>query len=147
MHSPRVLVVLDASAGWSRGILRGFAGVAHERGWTLLHYHPTASLEWLIREWKPDVSVLPPAYYPQLSSQMRKHALVSVNSDRTAEGIASVCVDEQKIANVACAHLVSRGLTLLRHFDSPRVHLPLRASNNLTLPRPGQEQKSCKVGG
>ena len=44
VKSPRVPIILDASTGWSRGILRGFAVVAHERGWTLLHYHPTANL-------------------------------------------------------------------------------------------------------
>ncbi len=116
MKSPRVLIVLDASAGWSRGALRGFAGVAHERGWTLLHYHPTADLEWLISEWKPDVAVLPPGYFAHLSPEIRKHKLISINSDRTAEGIASVCVDEQKIANVACAHLLSKGLSTLTTF-------------------------------
>ncbi len=122
MKSGRVLIVLDASAGWSRGILRGFAGVAHERGWTLLHYHPTADLEWLIREWKPDVAVLPPGYYDQLPRGIRKQPLIAVNGDRTADAIASVCLDEQKIADIACAHLLSRGLNTLTTFrfsDSP----------------------------
>jgi LacI family transcriptional regulator len=90
--------------------------VAHERGWTLLHYHPTADLEWLLREWKPNVAVLPPGYFGQLSPEMRKHKLLSVNSDRTTEGIASVCVDEQKIADVACSHLLSKGLKNLATF-------------------------------
>ena len=31
MTSPRVLVVLDSSAAWSRGALRGFARIADEK--------------------------------------------------------------------------------------------------------------------
>src|SRR5690606_956124 len=45
---PRVLVVLDTSAAWSRGILRGLAGMAHARGWELLHYHPEVDLGWAV---------------------------------------------------------------------------------------------------
>ena len=35
MSAPRVLVVLDTVSTWSRGVLRGFAKVAHEQGWLL----------------------------------------------------------------------------------------------------------------
>jgi len=38
---------------------------------------------------------------------------VAVNEDASADGIASVCLDEDKIAEIACAHLVSKGLTQL----------------------------------
>ena len=58
---PRVLVVLDTAAAWSRGILRGFADVAHANGWTLLHYHPESKLEWLLKEFSPAVLVVGPA--------------------------------------------------------------------------------------
>ena len=62
MSDARVLVVLDASAAWSRGILKGFTELAHEHGWTVLHYHPTADLAWLGREWQPSVAVLQPHF-------------------------------------------------------------------------------------
>ncbi len=116
MNSARVLVVLDASSAWSRGILRGFAGVAHERGWTVLHYHPTANLEWLLAEWKPDIAVLPPGYYGELPSTLPKTSTISVNCDRTRDGIASVCVDETKVARLALAHLMEKGITRVTSF-------------------------------
>ena len=53
MDPPRVLVVLDTSQGWSRGILRGFTGRAMERGWELLHYHPSPDLGGIVSEWDP----------------------------------------------------------------------------------------------
>ena len=111
-----MLVVLDASSAWSRGILRGFAGVAHERGWTLLHYHPTADLAWLSNEWKPDVAVLPPDYFPKLPPDLTSPSVIAVNCDRTSEGIASVCVDEQKIARLALTHLVEKGMPRVTSF-------------------------------
>jgi len=111
-----VLIILDASSAWSRGILRGFAGVAHERGWTLLHYHPTADLDWLAREWKPDIAILPPGYHQQITPVIRREQLICVNCDRTTEGIASVCVDEQKIAGIALAHLVNKGIRRVTSF-------------------------------
>ena len=56
MNPPRVLVVLDTVAAWSRGILRGFMAAAHERGWTLLHYSPLVDLNWVADEWAPDAA-------------------------------------------------------------------------------------------
>jgi hypothetical protein len=54
----RVLILLDASAAWSRGVLRGFTAAARQKGWLLLHYHTTVDLRWLARVWKPTVVVL-----------------------------------------------------------------------------------------
>jgi len=145
VSNPRVLVVLDASSGWSRGALRGFAGVAHERGWTFLHYHPTADLDWLMREWKPDVSILPPEHYRELSSQAKQQLLISINCDRTPEGIASVCVDEKKVANIASAHFLAKGVNRVSTFrfsDSPfaverEAHFRESAIENGALVEPG----------
>jgi LacI family transcriptional regulator len=106
----RVLVVLDAAAAWSRGILMGFAALAKERNWTILHYHPTSNLTWLLEEWEPRVVVLPPAYAGVLPSRIRGRTLIAVNHDRSAEGIASVCLDERRIAQLAATHLLETGL-------------------------------------
>jgi DNA-binding LacI/PurR family transcriptional regulator len=108
--SPRVLVVLDTSAEWSRGILKGFAGFAHEAGWTLLHYHPSADLDRLVREWKPAAAVLPPGYHRELPRAALHLPLVSVNTDRSPEGMASGLPDEERIAELASAHLIEKGL-------------------------------------
>jgi LacI family transcriptional regulator, galactose operon repressor len=113
--------VLDSSAAWSRGVLRGFTEIAHERGWTVLHYNPTADLDWLAAEWPPDAAVLGPALRGPWPDALRIPVAVSVNADRSAEGIASVCLDEQKIATVALDHLLAKGfcnLTTFRFDDS-----------------------------
>ena len=74
MNSKRVLVVLGTNAGWSRGILRGFMAAAHEHDWTLLHYDPPTSLDWIVHE---------------AISRLASAALVSVTVDRTANGGAT----------------------------------------------------------
>jgi LacI family transcriptional regulator len=110
MDAPRVLVVLGTNAGWSRGILRGFMAAAHERAWTVLHYHPDANLSWLIDEWQPDAAVFGPEFGSAGSDRLDPAAVVSVTIDRTAQGISSVCIDEKAIAELAAEHLLATGL-------------------------------------
>ena len=117
MSGPRVLLVLGASAGWSRGILRGFSGAAREQGWNLLHYQPAwTDLRWLADVWKPAAAVLGPevegAWPPSLETGVR----VSVNADRTAEGVTSVFLDEKQIAAEVFAHFAAKGLNDLTSF-------------------------------
>jgi LacI family transcriptional regulator len=119
--SPRILVILDLSATWSRGILKGFVELANELDWTLLHYHPNADLGWLLNEWKPDAAVLPPGYGVELPVNVTALPVVSVNEDRTASGIASVVPDEVRIAEIAARHLLEKGLicySVFRFADS-----------------------------
>ncbi|MET0412275.1 MAG: substrate-binding domain-containing protein [Polyangiaceae bacterium] len=122
---PRILLVLDSAAGWSRGILRGFARVAHEQGWALLHYPPTANLEQLASEvnlqrlaaeMPPSAVVLGPMFSGPWPSALRECVSVAVNADRCAEGIASVCLDESQIADLAVSHLLARGFKNLTTF-------------------------------
>src|SRR6185503_18403361 len=98
MAAPRVILLLDMSAAWSRGILLGFAGVAHTRGWTLMHYQPHEQLSWLLEHWQPDAVVCGPALAGAWPARLRKCVSVVVNADRSAEGVASVCLDENRIA-------------------------------------------------
>jgi LacI family transcriptional regulator len=112
-----VLVVLNTAAAWCRGILRGFMAEAHEHDWTLLHYHPDADMSWLATEWAPDVAVIGPELPMDAVMRLAPARLVSVNLDRTAQGIASVCLDEEAIARLALEHLYQTGL---RHFSTFR---------------------------
>jgi LacI family transcriptional regulator len=116
-RSSRVLVVLNTAAAWSRGILRGFMAVAHQHDWTLLHYHQNVEMSWLTAEWKPDVAVVGPDLADDALAQLAPATVVSVNSDRSAAGIASVCVDEEAIALRALRHLLDTGL---RHVSTFR---------------------------
>ena len=116
MVSHRVLIALDTCSGWSRGVLRGFAQVAHQQGWTILHYHPNVDLDWIISEFQPEAAVLGPALRGPWPAGLRGIVSVAVNVDRSAEGIASACVDEAKIADMALEHLLERGFRNLTTF-------------------------------
>jgi LacI family transcriptional regulator len=122
MNPPRVLIVLDTVAAWSRGILRGFMSAAHERGWTLLHYSTLVDLNWVADEWAPDVVVIGPGVHSASLGLLSRALLVSVTVDRSAERIASVCLDEEAIGTLAFRHLLSTGVshvTTCRYNDAP----------------------------
>ena len=106
---PRVLIAIDTSAAWSRGILRGFARVAHEHGWIVLHYLPTADLAGLASQWGLNAAVLGPSVSESWPFADRRMVSVSVNFDRSSRDIASVCLDEERIAHLALSHLLARG--------------------------------------
>lgn len=100
-----------------RGILRGFMAVARERDWTLLYYHPGTELSWVAREWAPAGVVFGPELSAEAIARLAPAAGVSVTVDRSADGIASVCLDEEGIAALALEHLLSRGF---RHVSTFR---------------------------
>lgn len=116
-RTSRVLVVLNTAAAWSRGILRGFMAAAHEHDWALLHYHQNVDMGWLAAEWAPDIAVVGPDLPEAELARLAPATLVSVNFDRSAQGIASVCLDEEAIAERALRHLLDTGL---RHFSTFR---------------------------
>jgi LacI family transcriptional regulator len=115
-RAPRVLVLLDTRGAWSRGVLRGFMAAAQEHAWTLLHYHPTANLGWLAREWTPSVAVVGPEFGSDALAVLAPAALVSVPVDRAAEGMPSVCIDDEAVATLALDHLLATGLRSLTSF-------------------------------
>ena len=83
---------------------------AHERGWTLLHYSPLVDLNWVADEWAPDVAVIGPGVDAAALVQFASSSIVSVTVDRSADRIASVCLDEEGIGAIALRHLLSTGL-------------------------------------
>jgi LacI family transcriptional regulator len=116
MNSPRVLIVLNANGAWSRGILRGFMAAARERDWTLLHYNPGVDLDWLVNEWAPSAAVIGPDLGRPAIDKLARAALVSVTVDHSAEKIASVCLDEERIGMLALEHLLATGLRSVSTF-------------------------------
>jgi LacI family transcriptional regulator len=118
----RVLVLLDIRGAWSRGILRGFMAAAQERNWTLLHYHPSTDLGWLVREWAPVAAVVGPELGLGDIATLAPAVVASVTVDRSAHDIASVCIDEEAVATMALEHLLGTGvrqLTTFRFDESP----------------------------
>ncbi len=121
MADPRVLIVLAPTAAWSRGVLKGFSERARDKGWELIHYYPGTDLEWLDRYWKPTATVLGPEVGDDWRG-VRSKIVVSVNRDRTARGLPSVCPNEEQIGKLALYHLLSKGLpsvTTFRFDESP----------------------------
>lgn len=119
-----MLVVLDVSMGWSRGILRGFVEAARRHPWRVLHYQ-WGSLEWLIQVWKPAAVVLQGSLYPSIR-ELKGPIVVSVNDDgHDSRRVASVCLDEEAIGTLAATHLLGKGLTQLTtfRFNSERFAL------------------------
>lgn len=141
---PRVLLVLDTFAGWSRGILQGFTRVAHEQGWTVLHYHPGVDLGWLNSEWSAQATVVGPAV-GSWPAELRSSVAVAANADLSEEAVSSVCPDEAGVAELALSHLLARGIRTLTtfRFDDSRFgelreqhfrQAALRAGARLELP-------------
>jgi LacI family transcriptional regulator len=143
MSAPRVLVVLDTVSTWSRGVLRGFAKVAHEQGWALLHYHPDADLEWLARAWPVDAAVLGPSTAARFPRQSKRCVTVAVNTDESTRGMASVCPDEERIADLALEHFLSRGFRNLATFRFDESPFAVRREQRF---RRGAEGTGLRLG-
>jgi LacI family transcriptional regulator len=114
--APRVLVILNTSTAWSRGVLRGFAASAHERGWTVLHYPPPVDLASLVERFAPDAALIGPDSGRVSAELFSRIPLVSVALDLSADGIASVCPDEESIGALALEHLLGTGLRQVSTF-------------------------------
>jgi LacI family transcriptional regulator len=112
----RVLILLNASSAWSRGVLRGFTASVRQKGWMLLHYHTMVDLRWLMRVWKPTVVALQWSLYRDELDALRSSKVIAVNEDSSRHGIASVCVDETQIGKLAAQHLLAKGLRVLTTF-------------------------------
>src|SRR3954471_20240277 len=80
--APRVLLVLDSSAAWSRGILRGFVRAAHEQGWTGLLYPAASNLARLATDVPPSPAVIGPTCSGPCPAALRDCISVAINADR-----------------------------------------------------------------
>jgi LacI family transcriptional regulator len=114
--SPRVLALLNMGTAWSRGVLRGFMDTAHERHWTVLHYPPPVDVAGLVQRFSPAVALIGPD--SGRASLLREAGvpIVSVALDLSADGIASVCPDEERIGVLALEHLLATGLRQVSTF-------------------------------
>jgi LacI family transcriptional regulator len=113
-----VLVLLDTAAAWSRGILRGFMATAHERRWTLLHYHPPTDLDWLMTSHAPHAALVGPELTLDALAPLAPIPLVSAMVDHGQRGIQSICIREEAVARLAADHLLATGL---RHVSTFRL--------------------------
>lgn len=114
--SARVLILLDTASTWSRGVLRGFASYAHQQGWSVLHYHPGVDVEWLVTKLQPHAAVCGPHVGNIWPKPLEHCVSVAANCDLSDQGVASVCVDEAAVGQMALKHLSERGLKDLSTF-------------------------------
>jgi LacI family transcriptional regulator len=113
---PRVLAILNMGTGWSRGVLRGFMAAAHERRWTVLHFPPPVDLEALVQKFTPSAVLIGPDSGKAAFARTASVPVVSVALDLSAEGIPSVCPDEERIGELALEHLLATGLRQVSTF-------------------------------
>ena len=78
-------------------------------------------MSWLAAEWAPAAAVVGPELPAASITRLAPATLVSVNYERSAQGIASVCLDEEAIAALALQHLLDTGL---RHLTTFRFACP-----------------------
>lgn len=110
LDAPRVLAILNMGTAWSRGVLRGFMAVAHERRWTVLHYPPPVDLGALVQKFAPSVLLVGPDSGKVPLAISAALPVVSVALDLGSEGIVSVYPDEERIGVLALEHLMATGL-------------------------------------
>lgn len=108
--APRVVVLFRTDSAWSRGILSGFMSAANERGWTLLFFNVASDLRPFARALQPIAAIVAADFSGPELAELGPATRISVTVDRTAEQIASVCLDETAIAEMACAHLRATGI-------------------------------------
>ena len=116
MPAPRVLIVLHTNSAWARGILSGFAAAAHERGWTLLFYNNASDLSLFASALEPVAAVVATEFDAPVFANLDPATFVSLTVDRSAAGIASVCLDEAAIGKLAYEHLQATGLRTVTTF-------------------------------
>src|SRR5262245_2963674 len=110
LDAPSVLAVLNMGTAWSRGVLRGFMAAAHEHRWTVLHYPPPVDLEALIHKFAPSAVLIGPDSGKVGAAHVGTVPIVSVALDLEAQGIPSVCPDEERVGVLALEHLLATGL-------------------------------------
>jgi LacI family transcriptional regulator len=96
---------------------------AQERGWGLVHFHPyypPLDLHWLARTFAPAAALVGPELLGVSLAPLLPASIVSVAADRSSEGIASVCLDEEAIAALALEHLLAKGLRHVTTFRFAR---------------------------
>jgi LacI family transcriptional regulator len=89
---------------------------AHERRWTVLHYPPPVDLEALVQKFAPSAVLIGPDSGQLPFGGAPPVPIVSVALDLSAEGIPSVCPDDDRIGVLALEHLLATGLRQVSTF-------------------------------
>jgi len=76
-------------------------------------------VNWAADEWAPDVAVIGPGVDAAALQKFAATTLVSVTVDRSGDGIASVCLEEERIGALALRHFRSMGF---RHVSTCRYN-------------------------
>lgn len=115
----RIVVALDASIHYGRGVVEGI--VAYSRGvgnWTLeLHTRGVQRYQALAR--RSDIAGLMLAWTAGESTDHAPHLLINVGDSSGREAMPTICVDNHRIGQLAAEHLLERGFQRFAGFVHP----------------------------
>lgn len=124
-RNPRVSVLVPASIGWGRGIIRGIAAYANRHGPWHLHVEPDGERRLPPAGWQGD-GIVARISTPAVAAALRRLRVPLVNvsgidiGEPTA-GIPRVCIDLAASARLGAEHLLQRGFRNFAYVGLPRL--------------------------
>lgn len=124
-NSPRVTVLVPASIGWGRGIIRGVAAYANRHGPWHLHVEPEGERRLPPVGWQGD-GVIARISTPAVATALARLRVPVVNvsgidlGGRTAH-VPRVAIDLPAAAGLAAQHLLERGFRHFGYVGLPRL--------------------------
>lgn len=114
---PRVTVLVPASSGWGRGVIKGIAGFANSHGPWHLHVQAEGEHRPLPTGWQGE-GIIARISTPAIARSLAAVGVPLVNVsgirlDEAAHPVPRVCNDLPACGTLAASHLLERGL---RHF-------------------------------
>jgi LacI family transcriptional regulator len=123
--NPRVTVLVPASIGWGRGIIRGVAAYANRHGPWHLHVEPDGERRLPPAGWQGD-GVIARVSTPAVAAALRRLRVPVVNVSGIdlgppTAGIPRVAIDLVASARLAAEHLLERGFRHFAYVGLPRL--------------------------
>jgi LacI family transcriptional regulator len=123
--SPRVTVLVPASIGWGRGIIRGITAYANRHGPWHLHVEPDGERRLPAAGWQGD-GIIARISTPAVATSLRRLRVPVVNVSginlgRRTAGVPRVCIDLTASARFAAEHLLERGFRNFGYVGLPRL--------------------------
>lgn len=111
-----MLAILNLGTGCSRGVLQGFMNTAHAQRWAVLHFPPPVDIAALVQKFAPSAILIGPDSGQVAVISGSRIPIVSVALDLSAQGLPSVCPDEERIGVLGVEHLLATGLRQVSTF-------------------------------
>jgi len=118
-------VLVPASTGWGRSIIRGVAAFANRNGPWHLHVDPEGGQKPLVHGWSGD-GIIARLSTPKVAAAILKTGVPVVNVsgimlDGPAARVARVCNDLRASGEMAASHLLDRGFQNFAYVGLPKL--------------------------